>query len=190
MMHYKKKHLDTVSYKRIQGQKMINSLKNKAKAFKCFKQEKGFQRPGPIPGPWFPRSATVKTGHSKMPCFNQNPTETNHREIPNLPVPASEIDVSKIDFTLISNLLKDKEVTKKNSCNILDLEVNANSILTKAEAEPVARNPLKRSINDEKVAFFKESSQFENGIKRIKWEPKVKEINPVILEFGHRTIKE
>jgi len=52
----------------------------------------------------------------------------------------------------------------------------------------VVKNPLKRSKNNEEEETGIENTK--HNLKRIKWEPNFKKINPVILEYHHYTIKE
>ena len=60
-----------------------------------------------------------------------------------------------------------------------------------ATPSPIATaSSIKRSQDDKEDVESNKENETEPAKKKIKWEPKIKKINPVMLETRHNTIKE
>ena len=101
--------------------------------------------------------------------------------------PPPKLDFSKlnIDFALLANLLKPKEEKSSNSGVIPGLD----TVPSPTPAKPVKRSQDDKE-NNELLNSKENTTETEPAKKKIKWEPKIKKIEPVMLETRHTTIKE
>ena len=102
--------------------------------------------------------------------------------------PAPKLDFSKlnIDFALLANLLKPKEEKNPSNSGVIP---GLDTVPSPTPAKPVKRSQDDKE-NNELLNSKENTAETEPAKKKIKWEPKIKKIEPVMLETRHTTIKE
>ena len=146
-----------------------------------------FKSKSPTPTP---QISDNKPASPKSPKYNEVPppamSDSNPPKSENQPPPKLDFSKLNIDFALLANLLKPKEEKNPSNSGVIP---GLDTVPSPTPVKPVKRSQDDKE-NNELLNSKENTTETEPAKKKIKWEPKIKKIEPVMLETRHTTIKE